>query len=119
LAASAEVDADVVDGVAAATLTRSGAGAGAGAGAAATLACGAGAAAGRGAAAAFGAGVAARTRIQYIVRSVSFCAFSAAAEAAADGATTWAIVAVLEAAPASIRTQRAMILKSGMAVVLR
>ena len=68
---------------------------------------------------AFGAGVAARTRIQYIVRSVSFCAFSAAAEAAADGATTWAIVAVLAAAPASIRTQRVMILKSGMAVVLR
>ena len=77
------------------------------------------AAAGRGAAAGLGAGVVARTRIQYIVRSVSFCARSAAAEAAADGAITWAIVAVLAAAPASIRTQRAMILKSVMAVVLR
>ncbi len=54
-----------------------------------------------------------------MVRSVSFCAFSAAAEAAADGAIAWAIAAVLAAAPPSIRTQRAMILRSVMAIVLK
>jgi hypothetical protein len=54
-----------------------------------------------------------------MVRSVSLCALSAAAEAAAEGAITWASVAVLAAARPSIRTQRAMILGSVMAIVLR
>jgi len=96
-------------------LTRSGA-------AAAALAwdAGAGAAAtGLGAAGALGGGLVARTRIQYMVRSVSFCALSAAADAAAEGAMAWAIAAVPAAAPPSIRTQRAMILKSVMAIVLK
>jgi hypothetical protein len=54
-----------------------------------------------------------------MVRSVSFCARSAAADAAADGAIAWAIAAVPARPPHSTRTQRAMILKSVMAIVLK